>query len=371
VNGNICIERTIRWSRGSGSDGTIDTLLGLAADRVSAGVRQMCCAIAIEEHGFARAAEQLSSMAQIKISPERLRIVTQTEGRNVLRVQAAGLLGPSFNAADCKVAPQGPSRVYIGVDGVKVPMVTAAEKAKRRKNRRWAKKSRSARRMHPGADNAYKEFKIGTIYDEANEHRQVVATSGNHEAMGRLMRREAARMKLSQADEKLAVADGADWIAKQLNVNLPMLDKIILDFYHLSEHVWVAANSCCGQDSEPARQMGVELLHIAKHDGVAALLAAIASLRKKHCHGRRREALDQLLGYIGRRAATCDYPEYTAKGWQIGSGPTEAMCKVLTYRLKGPGMRWDKFGAEAMMALIALRESNTWKTYWQAQKHAA
>ena len=39
-----------------------------------------------------------------------------------------------------------------------------------------------------------------------------------------------------------------------------------------------------------------------------------------------------------------------AKGWQIGSGPTEATCKVLTVRLKGSGMRWDADNAEALMA---------------------
>ena len=31
------------------------------------------------------------------------------------------------------------------------------------------------------------------------------------------------------------------------------------------------------------------------------------------------------------------YPEFIAKGWQIGSGPTEATCKTLTARL-GSGM---------------------------------
>lgn len=338
---------------------------------MSVGVRQMCCEVAITQQGFARAAEHLANLAQIKISPERLRVVTQTEGRQVLQVQAAGLLQPAFNASECKGGPQGHSRVYIGADGVKVPMVTAVEKAKRRKGRRRRKKSRSARRMHRGADNAYKEFKIATIYDESNERRQVAATSGNHEVLGRLMRRQAQLIELGKADEKIAIVDGADWIAKQLNGKLPMLDKVILDFYHLSEHIWLAANKCFGQDTDAAKEMASRLLHIAKHDGVGALLTAIETQRKKYRHGAKRQTLNELFNYVSNRAAMCDYPRYLDKGWQIGSGPTEAMCKILTYRLKGPGMRWDRYGADAMMALIALRESNTWKSYWDSQKHAA
>ena len=34
------------------------------------------------------------------------------------------------------------------------------------------------RRMHKGADNPYKEFKIATFYNESNEHRQVIANAG-------------------------------------------------------------------------------------------------------------------------------------------------------------------------------------------------
>ncbi len=74
---------------------------------------------------------------------------------------------------------------------------------------------------------------------------------------------------------------------------------------------------------------------------------------------------------IARRFELCDYPKFIEQGWQIGSGPTEAMCKILTYRLKGAGMRWDRPGADAIMALIALEQSNTWKSYWDVRKRAA
>jgi len=74
---------------------------------------------------------------------------------------------------------------------------------------------------------------------------------------------------------------------------------------------------------------------------------------------------------MAKRMGQCDYPRYVRQGWQIESGPTEAMCKVLTYRLKGSEMRWDRQGAEPMMALIALEQSNAWQSYWQSQNLAA
>jgi len=132
-----------------------------------------------------------------------------------------------------------------------------------------------------------------------------------------------------------------------------------------------AVNKCFRHNTNAAKEMASRLLHIAKHDGVGALLAEIETERKTYCNGHKREALDELFGYVSNRAAMCDYPRYLGKGWRIGSGPTEAICEVLTYCLKGLGMRWDRFGADAIMALIALRRSDAWKSYWDSRKHAA
>ena len=73
-----------------------------------------------------------------------------------------------------------------------------------------------------------------------------------------------------------------------------------------------------------------------------------------------RPAADRLLNYVSERREMIRYPEFRAKGWQIGSGPTEATCKTLTARLKGSGMRWDADNAEALMALEALTQSGQW-----------
>ena len=34
-------------------------------------------------------------------------------------------------------------------------------------------------------------------------------------------------------------------------------------------------------------------------------------------------------------------------------------------RLKGAGMRWDPAGADAILQLTALQDSNAWENYWK------
>lgn len=371
VNGLVHVNRIYWWSSESGRDDTIDRLIGITAGRVSIGVRRMCCTAAISQQGFAKASGHLKHLAQLSVSRELLRQIVESEGQLALEVQRKGLLSPDFGVEDCETSPKGPKRLYVGTDGVKVPMVTEAEKNKRREARGPKRPGSRRRRMHKGADNAYKEFKIATFYDESNENRQVVATSGNHEVLGRLLAREAKRLNMADADQKVAVADGAEWIRRQLESKLSMLDSQILDFYHFSEHVWATANTCFNQGSDEAKEFASEILHIAKHKGPVVLLSRLTDEHKKYRSKAKRKSLKELLQYIARRFKMCDYPRFIEQGWQIGSGPTEAMCKVLTYRLKGPGMRWDRPGADAIMALVALQQSNTWKSYWSVRKHVA
>ena len=77
----------------------------------------------------------------------------------------------------------------------------------------------------------------------------------------------------------------------------------------------------------------------------------------------QRSAADGLLNYVSERRDMIRYPDFLGKGWQIGSGPTEATCKTLTARLKGSGMRWDADNAEAVMGLEALSQSDQWSFY--------
>ena len=98
--------------------------------------------------------------------------------------------------------------------------------------------------------------------------------------------------------------------------------------------------------------------------GGAGVLAAIAALSKKVRSTTKKERLRLLRGYITERWEMLDYRRPLARGWDIGSGPTEAMCKNLTLRLKRTGMKWNPSNAAAVMNCVALRESGQWDRWW-------
>jgi len=351
--------------------------LGIADRNVSVAARELCCRVATAGVSFAKAVENLDRVGNIRIGREWLREIAEGEGRAVVAAREVGTLGPDWQAKDCVVEEGGPARVMVGSDGVMVPVITEAEKQKRRENwvrkrvgRRVRRRPKGGRRAR-GSDQAYKEFKIGTFYDESRQRQYAFGTSGNHDVLGRMLRREAGKVKISEAQEKIAVSDGAKWIRHQLQTRLPMLDAMILDFYHFAEHVAGAGRICFGEGSEAAAAWTGQVLEAARTEGPGAVLVRIHEARKAVRSAAKRESLQSLNQYVAQRCEMLDYPAFRAKGWDIGSGVTESFCKTLTARLKGSGMRWNVRNAESMMALAALEHSNLWNPYWEQQRRAA
>jgi hypothetical protein len=370
VNGRVRIWRRRWYSPGEGTTTPLDQWLDTAEATVSLGVREMACRLNGDGKNFDKAAANLARTAQIQMSGETLRVLVETEGKRINQVQRSGALAVGWSATDCQTE-QNTTRVYLGSDGVMVPLVTDAEKKQRRqktkqKRRQRGRKAQPLPPLKAGADQHYKEFKIVAYYDETQEHRLVSGTRGDHEAAGRLMRREASRIRLDLADDKVGNVDGSPWIRNQVERQSLPLDALGLDFYHLSENVHKARREIYGGEDETGKQWAGDLLHIFKHEGYEPAWQRLLEWRVGLSRGQR-PAADRLLNYVSERREMISYPQFQAKGWQIGSGPTEATCKTLTARLKGSGMRWDADNAEAIMALEALTQSGQWDIYWQSQ----
>lgn len=376
ADGEVVLGRKYFWSKQCGGVCPADELSGVAESSVSPGACELCCLMGIGQD-FAQAAEDLRRVGGLRASKERLRGIVEGSAKAARAARDGGKLAPSWTAGQAKT-DQGPTRVYAGIDGVMVPTVTQTEKDKRRKKhvarrRRRGKtgvgNAKALPPRRPGSDQRYKEMKVGTFYDQGKQRRHSFVSHNDGGAFGKLLGAHAALIQLEAADCALSLTDGAKWIWRAIVAWLVCLNAVLLDFYHLAQHVHEAARCCLGE-TEAARAWAAEQLTQVKAGGAKALLAGIDALGRQVRAPRKKNAVRLLRQYVRKRREMLDYPTALANGWDIGSGPTEATCKTLTLRLKRPGMKWDRDHAADMMNLISLRESGQWKAYW-TQRAAA
>lgn len=378
VGGEIELSRRYFWAKGITGVYPVDRAAGIEAGCVSPGAREVLCRLGMVED-FENAARDARRIGNLPVCRERLRQIVEAEAAAVTLVRNSGRLPASWSALKATMAPGGPTRVYEGTDGVMAPTVTQEEKDKRRKAQSVRRQQRSAAGLdnttelapaRTGSDQRHKEMKIGVFYDQEKKHRHAFATEADSHAYGPLLAEYARQIGFERADQQLSLVDGARWIATQVCLALTLLHSLLLDFYHMSQQVHAAAKCCLG-DTAAAKQWVEQRLNEIKQWGVAPVLAAIDTLKKRLRSEARRKALDDLRNYLTDRLDMLDYPTALANGWDIGSGPTEAMCKTLTLRLKRPGMKWDRDHAAGMMNLQAMYESGQATTYWNRCRAAA
>jgi len=362
----------------------VDDLIDLAHQSVSLAVREMCCRIGTDSASFTRAAANLDRVGQLKLSDQTLREMVESEGRAVLAWQDHEQLELDFDAGQCvtNATDDGAtaSRIYVGIDGFMVPMVTDAEKSKRlekaKARRKRLPRRRGVRRpplvRRRGADQRYKEFKLVAMYDQEQRHKLMRVTRHGPDGVGKMLRGMAEDVRLHRARQVVAVTDGAEWIAGLIDRNLPKKKTTaILDFYHAAEHVHQTRRMVYGEENQEGKQWAGTLIEGMLHQPFDAWWEVLVTTRSRVRAAAKRKSLDGLMQYLLKRREKLDYARFRAMGLKIGSGPTESGCKSESRRLKGVGMRWTAANAEAMMALESLHQSNLWPTYWQSRLNAA
>jgi hypothetical protein len=266
------------------------------------------------------------------------------------------------------------TRVYVGIDGFMAPMVTDAEKSRRfekaRSRRKALRRRRGVRRpplaRRRGADQRYKEFKLVTMYDQEQERKLMRVTRRGVDAAGKMLRGMAEDVRLHRAAQVVAVTDGAEWIGRLIDRNLPRKKTTaILDFYHAAEHVHQTRRTVFGEENAEGKQWAGTLIEGMLQRPFDAWWEQLLKTRGRVRAAAKRQSLDGLMQYLLKRREKLDYALFRSLGLKIGSGPTESGCKSESRRLKGVGMRWNAANAEAMMALESLHQSNLWPSYWQ------
>ena len=374
LHGDIQVTR--RYVIGTNKEGSfpVDAALGLDEHGVSPGAREVACRLGME-YCFRQVADDARRFVGLTVGRELLRGIVEREGARIMRVRDSGVLPARFTAADCLPDPtKDPtlSRIYAGVDGVFVPVISQQEKAKRRakSEQRRALLAAAGKAplaplppMKPGHSDRYKEMKLVVFYGQNKDFMHVAVTGGDCHIAGALLGVHAAQVQMQSATETVSLTDGAVWIIIQLDIHLPFITAKILDNCHLKQHVH-AASERAFRDRDEANTWTDDRMREFKEAGAVVALAAFAEARDHVTTQAGRDGLDGLIGYASERVKMLGYKEALAKGWDIGSGPTESNCKTHARRLKISGGKWDTDNPEKMMNLIALKYSGQWEAYW-------
>jgi hypothetical protein len=113
-----------------------------------------------------------------------------------------------------------------------------------------------------------------------------------------------------------------------------------------------------------------EACHRLKHDGGGAVwvLKRLRSLARQRPWAKSDEEVQRAINYFANQsgAGRMDYAARIAAGEPIGSGVTEAACKVIVkQRLCGSGMKWTEDGAAVVLSLRALSYTpERWDQFW-------
>jgi hypothetical protein len=153
---------------------------------------------------------------------------------------------------------------------------------------------------------------------------------------------------------------------RRLNRHLAENLATVLDWYHAAEHLSTFAAVWFGSDEQPRRAWTEQAKAILYEQGGETLLSHLRAIAPGGADEGARDELRKVIGYFENNRHRTEYPAYRAKGWDIGSGPTEAGCKIIGARLKGSGMRWVYDGAATVGAMRALYVSGpkVWDGFW-------
>jgi hypothetical protein len=222
-------------------------------------------------------------------------------------------------------------------------------------------------------EDGYREAMVGTItlYDKDGERQNTIYSAaapeyGKQKFKNHLSKQiETVRARSPEA-KFIGLADGAkdNWIFLEERT-----DEQTLDFWHCSEYV-SSASEIIHPQSKEKRFAWLEIkLHELKHDeaGLDNIVKEVKLAKKeKKLTKIQEERLDAILTYFKNNKDRINYSKRVKNNEPIGSGVTEAACKVIVkQRMCKSGAKWKTKGAGVVLTLRTLSRSiNFWDQFW-------
>lgn len=215
----------------------------------------------------------------------------------------------------------------------------------------------------------WKEVKVGAVYDvqqrlERDERTQewteqahavnmaYTAVLGDVNAFAPALWQLASAHDVPNAAHSSVTADGAEWIWNVTADYFPDSTQIV-DWFHAKQHLSDAAQALFPDNNQAATawlaQRTDDLFAGAIHCITSPLDNAGLANHSRYFHHHKRRM---------------QYQEFRENGLPIGSGTVESAVKQFKARLSGPGMRWNRSCAQAMLIIRAAVLDGSFNTLW-------
>jgi hypothetical protein len=223
-------------------------------------------------------------------------------------------------------------------------------------------------------EDGWRETMVGTLafYDGEGERLHTIDLAatpeyGKAKFLGHLEEEISRAKERYPAAHYVGIADGAkgnwEFLGRHTEVQ-------VTDFWHAAEYLGQAAAVLYRGHPQTRKAWLDEACHRLKHEvgGADWVLKRLRSLARERPWAKEDEDVQRAITYFANQsgAGRMDYAARVEANEPIGSGATEAACKVIVkQRLCGSGMKWTVEGAAVVLSLRALSHTpERWGQFW-------
>ena len=290
------------------------------------------------EHSFGHAAARVLEHYGFEISSSAVREATLTHAQ-----RAAKRLEEQYQEPFRILPSMGAEHVVAEADGTMICTV-APGKRNGKRPRDW------------------KEIRLTAAQAQGKEETFYAATFSEVAEVGRRWGHCARSAGWGLNSHIHALGDGAEWIRLQTSEVFGRQGIFLCDFFHVSEYLGAAAETC--RASAPNRWRRTQQARL-KRGALGKVIEALAEHLEPPATAQEEAPVRNGHRYLTNRADCLDYPRALELGLPIGSGMIESGHRhVLQARLKKAGTAWLLENADHIANLRVLRANRQWLSLW-------
>jgi hypothetical protein len=338
-----------------------DVELDIVDTEFSPGVRRMQALVG-QEAPFDQGRQQLQLLADLEVTTKAVERTAEAIGEDIAARERKEI--DRAVQLDLPMVVGAPIPVlYVEMDGTGVPVVKKETVGRSGRNEGQAAHTR--------------EGKLGAVFTQTKwdeegyairdpDSTTYVGAIESADEFGKRLYVEAWKRGWSQAEKKVVLGDGAEWIWNLAQQHFPGAIQIV-DLFHARQHLWESARLLHPNDEVRQKRWVMVQQNRLDKGQIEKLVQTFRSLdiaNPEVANKIRTEA-----DYFERNAERMRYPDFRRQHLFVGSGVIEAGCKtVIGSRLKRSGMFWTVRGANAILALRCSQLNGRFEDYWESRR---